>query len=54
MGSYYGNSQMDDLRYAIDDFLENNTITELLTIVNDAVEYKEDTYIEKIEKSNND
>jgi hypothetical protein len=54
MGSYYGNSQMDDLRYAIDDFLENNTITELLTIVNDAVEYKEDEYREKIEKANND
>ncbi len=54
MGSYYGNSQMDDLRYAIEDFLENNTITELLKIVNDAIEYKEDAYIEKIEKSNND
>ena len=52
--SYYGDSNRDDLRFSIEDFLENNTITELLKIVNDAIEYKELAYIEKIEKSNND
>ena len=40
--SWYDNNEWDDVFYISKEFLKNHKISELLTIVQKAIEYKED------------
>lgn len=43
--SRYGNSEYDDMIYELEEFLKNHNISELLKLVRDAVEDKEEGYL---------
>ena len=43
--SRYDNYEYDDLIYELEEFLKNHSISELLRLVRDAVENKEEGYL---------
>lgn len=44
--SMYGNDEKDNLYYELKEFLKTHTISETLKIVKDAVEAKEEGYLD--------
>lgn len=43
--SRYGDCEKDDMSYELDEFLKTNSISELLDLVKDSVERKEEGYL---------
>ena len=43
--SMYGNNEKDDMYYELKEFLKKHTVSELLKIVTDAIEAKEEGYL---------
>ena len=43
--SRYGNNEYDEMIYELEEFLKNHEVSELLRLVRDAVETKEEGYL---------
>lgn len=44
--SRYGDSERDNLSFELDDFLKTHTVSELLELVKDSVELKEQGFLD--------